>query len=122
MNCNGLHCPGCGGGKGPATGAVIALVVLAVIAANAKAIGRTLAEVGHVLVLVAIAGASVTVAAGAVILGLVIRQRLRQVERATGWSRDTLTSYTVRELPEPKAEISAKIYIYPPADRERVSR
>jgi glutamate-1-semialdehyde aminotransferase len=121
MGCKGIHCPGCGDGGGGGIAAVVIVLVLAVVA-SAKAIGHALAEVGHVLVLVAIAGASVTVAAGAVILGLVIRHRLRQVERATDRMRTTLSGYTVRELPEPKAEIPAKIYIYPPADRERVGR
>jgi len=103
-------------------------VVLAVIAAKAKAISHAAAEVGHVLVLVAIAGASVTVAAGAVILGLVIRQRLRQIDGHVSAMQGTLNRFSApRELPESKAElpaaradIPAKVFIHPP--KNRVSR
>jgi hypothetical protein len=107
---------------------VIVLVIVAVIAANAKTISHGAAEVAHVLVLVAIAGASVTVAAGAIIVGLIIRHRLRRIGRATGQMRATLTSHGYRELPEPQAEIPARadipaqVFIHPPRERDGVSR
>jgi hypothetical protein len=129
VQCRGLHCDGCGGGGGPAIcAAVILLIIAGVIAAHAKAIGHFAAEVGHVLVLVVIAGASVTAATVAVTLGLVIRRKLRQAERATGQMRATLTGHGYRELPEHRAEIPARadmpaeVYIHPPREQGRVIR
>lgn len=77
MNCNGIHCPGCGHGprSGLSIGAVVVLVVLAVIVAKARAIEHGAAEVGRVLVLAAITALSVAVAAGAVAVAVRVRRR-----------------------------------------------
>jgi membrane protein implicated in regulation of membrane protease activity len=130
MGCKGIHCPGCGDGGGAGIGAVVILLVLVVIiAAKAKAISHAAAEVAHaaaevahVLVLVAIAGASVTAAAGAVIIALAVRRKLRQIERDTGRTQDAVTGRMVRELHGHRAELPAKVYIHPPRERDRVSR
>jgi len=127
-SCSGLHCPGCGDGGGPVIGLIIALVVVALIAAKARAISHALADLGHVLVLVAIAGAAVAVAAVAITGAVLIHRRIRQLDRGISKMRATLTSHGYGELPEPgraelpagKADIPAKIYIHPP--KNRVSR
>lgn len=119
-NCSGLHCPGCGGG-GPAIGGVAGLVVLVLIAASARTIGHAVADIARVLVLIAAAGAGIAMAAGAVTAVLVIRSRLRRIERATGRMQDTLVSHGHGELGEPRAAlpassgIPAEVYIHPPA-------
>jgi hypothetical protein len=75
------------------------LILVIIAAANARAIGHVAAEVGRVLVLVAIAGASVTLAVVAVIVGLAVHSKLRLAGRATGQVRATLASHGHRELP-----------------------
>jgi hypothetical protein len=129
MGCKGIHCPGCGDGGGAGIGAVVILLVLAVIAAEAKAIVRFMAEVAHVLVLVAIAGVSIAGAAGAVIIALAIRQRLQRTEHATGRPRITLASRSYGELPEPRpelpaarADLLANVYVHPASNRNEVIR
>lgn len=129
MSCKGIHCPGCGDGGGAGIGAVVIFVVLAVIAADAKAVGRLLAEVGRILVLAAIAGASVTAATGAVILAVAIHRKLRRIERATDKMRVMLTSPSYGELSEPdraelpaRADLPAEVYIHPPRARDEVAR
>jgi hypothetical protein len=122
MNCRGLHCEGCGSGGGPALGGVITLIVLAVLAANAKAIGHAAGEAVRVLVLVTIAGGSIALAAGAVIIALAIRSRLRPVDRAPRPLRRTLTGREPRELVEPRADIPAQVWIHPASERDGVIR
>jgi hypothetical protein len=82
--CGGLHCEGCRHGGLPAAAGVGVLVLLIgflELAAHHRAVTRTADEAVHVLVLV-LAGAAVTLAAGAVIAGCVWaarRQRARQL-------------------------------------------
>jgi hypothetical protein len=128
MGCKGIHCPGCGDGGGAGLAAVVIVLVVAVIVAKAKAIGDFMAEVGHVLVLVAITGASIAVAAVAVTGAVLVHRRLNRIDRATGQMRATLTGHSYGELPEPgraelpapRADIPAKVFIHPP--KNRVSR
>jgi hypothetical protein len=128
MNCRGIHCDGCGSGGGPALGLVVILVIAATVAmSKARAIGHAAAVVGHVLVLIIAAGASVALASAGLAALLIIRGKLCRIERATGRMQDTLTGHGPRELAEPRAglparsDIPAKVFIHPPTDRERVS-
>jgi MYXO-CTERM domain-containing protein len=78
MKCSGLHCPGCGhhGGKpGAGAGAVLALVVLAVIAAHRRTIGHAASVAVHVLEVAAEVAAGLAVAAGITAAVLIIRRR-----------------------------------------------
>ena len=73
-NCSGLHCPGCGD-SGGAMLAAGALAVLAVIVANAHAIGRAVSEVVVVLAVTAASIAGAGLAAGAVATVVMLRRR-----------------------------------------------
>jgi MYXO-CTERM domain-containing protein len=78
MKCSGLHCPGCGhhGGKrGAGAGAVLALVVLAVIAAHRRTIGHAASQAMRVLEVAAEVTAGLAVAAGITAAVLVTRRR-----------------------------------------------
>jgi len=78
MKCSGLHCPGCGhrGGKpGAGAGAVLALVILAVIAAHRRMIGHAASVAVHILEVAAEVAAGLAVAAGIAAAVLVIRRR-----------------------------------------------
>jgi len=100
MKCSGLHCPGCGhhgGNAGIGAGAVIVLIVLAVIAANRCAIGHAASVALHVLAVAAEVAAGLAVAIGVTASVLVIRHRA--VRRAT--------ASAVRE----RAEIPASVRV-----------
>ena len=113
MKCSGLHCPRCrhsdGGGAG--TGAVIALIVLAVIAASRRAIGHAVGVALHILEVAAAAAAALAVAAGVIAAVLVIRRAAarRATVRAARERTETPASVTVlgpgrpaaAELPAP---------------------
>jgi hypothetical protein len=77
-SCKGLHCPGCGDGGGWGL-AVVALVVLAVISANARAIGRGVSEL--VTAAVIVLGAAVGLVAIAAAAVVVVRVRRRTLAR-----------------------------------------
>lgn len=128
-SCPGFHCPGCGDGGGPGLWVAVILVIAATVAlAHARAISRAATEAIHVLVLIAAAGAGIAMAAGAVAAVLIIRSKLRRIERATSRMQDTLTGHGYGALSEPRAglpagsDIPAKVFIHPPTDRNRASR
>jgi len=78
MKCSGLHCPGCGhhgGNAGIGAGAVIVLIVLAVIADDRRAIGHAASVALHVLEVAAEVAAGLAVAIGVTASVLVIRHR-----------------------------------------------
>src|SRR5262245_19958125 len=78
MKCSGLHCPGCGhhGGKpGAGAGAVLALVILAVIAAHRRTIGHAASVAVDILEVAAEITAGLAVAAGITAAVLVTRRR-----------------------------------------------
>jgi hypothetical protein len=79
MKCSGLHCQGCGhrgGNAGVGAGAVIALIVLATITANRRAIGHAASAAMHVLEIAA------GLAAAAVVTAVVLVIRRRATRRA----------------------------------------
>ena len=108
MNCKGIHCPGCEDGNGPA-GLIAVLVVLAVIAASARAIGRAVSEVVTILAITAASIAGAALAAGAVAAVVILRRRAgnaqlraREVARAEAleWALEQLAARPGRlELP-----------------------
>lgn len=143
MNCNGLHCSGCGGGKGPGIAVVVVVLAVALIAANGKAIGRAAAELGHVLVLVAIAGVGVTLAGCTVAALVMLRRRIHRAELAALEARETVARIDTaacrvqtaacrvqgvdsgpapRALPAPRPDLPARVRIRPAGARERVTR
>ena len=78
MKCSGLHCPDCGhrgGNAGIGAGAVIVLIVMAVIAANRRAIGYAASVAMHILAVAAEVAAGLAVAIGVTASVLVIRRR-----------------------------------------------
>lgn len=81
MSCKGLHCPGCGdGGGGVAIGVIGAVLLVAgVVAANASAIERFLADLLTVLL---VAGIGVAVAGVATVAAVVAVHRRRAVSHA----------------------------------------
>jgi hypothetical protein len=78
VKCSGLHCQGCGhrsGNAGIGAAAVIALIVLAAIAANRRAIGHAASAAVHVLEIAAEIAAGLAVAVAVTAAVLAIRRR-----------------------------------------------
>jgi hypothetical protein len=75
VNCNGIHCPGCGHGSGRWAGVVVVVVGLAVIVAKAHTIEHGIAEVVRVLVVAAITALCVALAAGAIVAAVWYHRR-----------------------------------------------
>jgi len=106
MKCSGLHCPGCGhhsGNTGIGAGAVIALIVLAVIVANRRAIGHAASVTVHVLEVAAEVATGLAIAIGVTASVLVIRHRAARRAAAS----------TVRV----RAEIPASVRVLGPLER-----
>ncbi|MGH3283593.1 MAG: hypothetical protein ACRDPD_02715 [Streptosporangiaceae bacterium] len=101
---------------------MIALIALAVLADNAEAIGHAAGEAVRVLVLVAIAGGSLALAAGTVVIALAVRRGRQPIGRGPGQLLRTLPGPARRELAEPRADIPAEVWIHPPRQRSGVIR
>ena len=107
MKCSGLHCPGCGyhgGNAATGAGAVIVLIVLAVVAANRRAIGHAASVAVHILAVAAVVAAGLAVATGVTASVLVLRRRAARWRAAAN---------TVRE----RAEIPASVRALGPPGR-----
>ncbi len=104
MKCSGLHCSGCAS-HAPRAGVIAALVVLALVIAKARAIGRTAAEVAHVLVIAAVAATGLAVAAGTTAAVVILHRRAARQEALA--------------LPVPltRAEIPASVQVIGPGRR-----
>lgn len=88
MACKGLHCAGCG--KGIPAGAVIILVIVAIVGRNANAISSALMEF--------VIGAAVVVFLAVAIAGAAVYRLMHQPERTailTGrWEGQSMTTLT----------------------------
>jgi hypothetical protein len=106
MKCSGLHCQGCGrrgGNAGAGAGAVIALIVLAAIAANRRAIGHAASTALHVAIVTTI---TLAIAAIPVLAAIVATRRCRARGRAAA-ARPA--AHQSREIP------LARVQALPPA-------
>ncbi len=109
MKCGGLHCPGCGhhgGNSGIGAAALIALILLAVTAANRRAIGHAAGAALHVLEVAAAIAAGL--AAVIAVTAAVVAIRRRAPRRAT--------ANTVSARPG-RAEIPVAVRVLAPATR-----
>src|ERR1700740_1103888 len=102
-NCSGLHCPGCGDGPGAAL--IAGLVVLAVIAASARAIGRAVSEVVTILAITAASIAGLALTAGTVAAVVILRRRAvkRGQRRARGVARAEALEWALGQIAAPPA-------------------
>lgn len=80
-NCSGLHCPGCGDSGG--AGIIAGLVVLAVIVASARAIGRAISEVVTILAITVASIAGIALTGGTVAAVVMLRRRSARRALAT---------------------------------------
>lgn len=106
-NCSGLHCPGCGSGGGPVigAGAIVGLVVLAVVMANAHAIERTALEILQVAEITAASVAALAAVAASVAITVKIRRaRSRRALARVNVPRE-IPPLTARVLPPSPARI-----------------
>ena len=117
MSCKGLHCEGCGKGAGIG-GAVIALIVLAVIVGNGRAINHAIGHAVHELIMGLFILAIIAIIATAVPISIVFaitRNRNRQaVDSGMGKVRSGLgpaKGYTVTQIHDIPV---SKIRIIPP--------
>jgi hypothetical protein len=94
MKCDGLHCPGCKSRSGPPAAIIAGLVILALIAAKARAIGHAASTALHIAIVAVIALAFAAIPA---IVAIVAIRRHRARRRAVA---ALAAVQTCREIPQ----------------------
>ncbi len=121
MKCSGLHCPGCGhhgANAGIGAGAAIAVIVLAVIVANRRAIGHAASVALHILEIAAEVAAGLAVATAATAAVLAIRRRVAQRATASAIAERAEIPASVRVL-APRGRAHAQLPASQPSGHSR---
>lgn len=97
MNCNGLHCPGCGQGPGRWLGVVIVVGCLAVIVAKAHTIEHGISELAQALAVVALTAVCAALVAAAVVVAARYRRSVIR-HRTAGRAAVAALPVVIRQL------------------------